>query len=273
MKRTTAAWFSLAVLVLVIAGAGFSLARQDRLDGEPPLRLVLNVPAHRLYVYENGEQTRVYRVSVGMPGYQTPAGSYAIRSVIWNPWWHPPRSEWARDRKPEPPGETNPMGRVKLNFAPLLYIHGTVERDLLGDPASHGCVRMINEDLIELTRLVHGHLTPKLAEATLAELEASPTMTRTFNLPRSVPFEVVYQVATVRDGFLVIYPDVYERVSDYSTKVTQVLEREGVDMGRVNWDRLDPLLEKGRHTKVAISMDELLSVGAPAGSDGAAPRR
>lgn len=256
-----------ALLIVVIAGAGLNLGRYERGDDPAPIRLVLNVPAHRLYVYENGEQTRVYRVSVGMRGYQTPAGSYRINNVIWNPWWHPPNSGWARGRKPEPPGETNPMGRVKLNFAPLLYIHGTVERDLLGDPASHGCVRMMNDDLIELTRLVHRYLTPKLAAGVLDELEANPKLTRTYNLPQSVPFEVVYSVANVRDGFLVIYPDVYRRVKDYEQKVKDALKAEGVDLKRVNWKRLEPLLEKGRRTKVAISMDELLTGRAGAGAE------
>lgn len=268
MKRNDIARLTLATLLIVtIAGAGINLSRYERTDGDPvPLRLVLNVPAHRLYVFENGEQTKVYRVSVGMRGYQTPAGAYQVRNVIWNPWWHPPNSGWARGRKPEPPSEKNPMGRVKMNFAPLLYIHGTIERDLLGDPASHGCVRMVNEDLIELTRLVHRHMTPKVTGDVLDELAANEKLTRTYNLPRGVPFDVVYSVASVRDGFLVLYPDVYRRVQDYEVKVREALKAEGVDLKRVNWKLLEPLLEKGRRTKVAISMDELLSTRASVGA-------
>lgn len=261
MRKQSMLGITLAtLLVTATAGAGINAVHEPRAEEPVPLRFVLNVPAHRLYVYEQGEHTKTYRVSVGMRGNQTPAGNYSIRSLIWNPWWHPPNSEWARGRKPEPPAANNPMGRVKLHFAPLLYIHGTVERSLLGDPASRGCVRMTNDDLIELTRMVHAYLTPKIGEETLAELEGNEKLTRTYNLPRSIPFEVNYNVASVIDGFLLIYPDIYQRVKDYEKTVTATLLAEGVDLERVNWDRLEPLLEKGRKTKVAISIDELLAV-------------
>ena len=261
MRRQSLGVAVAALLVTVSAGAGINHAvHEPRAQNPAPLRFVLNVPAHRLYVYEHGEHTKTYRVSVGMRGNQTPAGNYSIRSLIWNPWWHPPNSDWARGRKPEPPAASNPMGRVKLHFAPLLYIHGTVERSLLGDPVSRGCVRMVNDDLIELTRLVHAYLTPQIGEATLAELEGNEKLTRTYNLPRSIPFEVNYNVAVVIDDFLLIYPDIYQRVKSYDKMVTEVLRAEGVDLERVNWERLEPLLEKGRKTKVAISMDELLSI-------------
>ena len=62
--------------------------------------------------------------------------------------------EWARGREYTPPGPNNPMGRVKLFFMPLYFIHGTPERESIGTPASHGCVRMKNADIIELFDLV-----------------------------------------------------------------------------------------------------------------------
>jgi hypothetical protein len=63
------------------------------------------------------------------------------------------------------------MGRVKLHFAPLLYIHGTPEAEALGDPASRGCVRMRNSDVIELTRLVHQYASPRVTDGTAGALE------------------------------------------------------------------------------------------------------
>ena len=269
MIRPAVVKFALAAVLLTGGvGAGVNLAGSSGAAdaGEPPLRFVLNVPAHRLYVYENGEPTRTYRVSVGLPGNQTPAGEYAVSSLIWNPWWHPPNSNWARGRKVESPGPANPMGRVKLNFAPLLYIHGTVERSALGDPASRGCVRMSNDDLIELTRLVHQYLLPSVPESTVETLVNSPTKTTTFHLPRKIPFEVVYSVVAVRNGFLYVYPDIYGRVKDYQKQVENVLAAEGIDAGAVDWARLDELMEKGRTAKVAISVDELTRGGRGAGT-------
>ena len=141
-------------------------------------RVLLNARALGVYgaspIPQNGNDTLcvapenfVIAAARQCRGNQTPAGNYQVNSIIWNPWWHPPDSDWARGRKVEPPGAMNPMGRAKLNFAPLLYIHGTFERGALGDPASRGCVRRENEDLIELTRLVHQYLTPDVDPATI----------------------------------------------------------------------------------------------------------
>ena len=50
------------------------------------------------------------------------------------------------------------MGRVKIFFAePDYYIHGTEAEESLGTAASHGCLRMSNDDVIELARLVMEH--------------------------------------------------------------------------------------------------------------------
>jgi hypothetical protein len=224
------------------------------------LHLVLNVAANRLFVYENGERIRAYTVSVGLPGYETPAGEYRIREVIWNPWWHPPNSAWARDRKPEAPGPDNPMGRVKLLFAPLYYIHGTPEAEALGDPASRGCVRMRNSDVIELTHLVHQYATPQISQTLLQQLEESQTMTRTIRLQRPVRFSTYYEVATVENGFLIIYPDIYGLLKQQlRDQVEATLEENGVDLARVNREHLERLVEKGGTRRVAISLDTLVA--------------
>jgi murein L,D-transpeptidase YcbB/YkuD len=255
-----------AGLVLAAAGAGANYAYNppDSHETENGLRLVVNVPANRLYVYEDGVRTRTYAVSVGLQGYETPAGSYRIREVVWNPWWHPPESNWAAGRKPESPGESNPMGRVKLNFGPLLYIHGTSEYQSLGNPASRGCVRMRNSDVIELARLVHEYASPGVKPELLETLIDSPTMTRTLRLSRPVEFTAEYNVATIDDGFLILYPDVYKRMrSTVRDEVEQALRESGIRMADVNREHLERLLEKSSTTRVAISLEELVAPGAP----------
>jgi hypothetical protein len=259
-----------AGLIVVAAGAGANYAYNSPAaeDPEEGLHLVVNVPANRLYVYENGVRTRTYAVSVGLKGYETPAGSYTIREVIWNPWWHPPESNWAAGRKPEPPGESNPMGRVKLNFGPLLYIHGTSAYQSLGSPASRGCVRMRNSDVIELARLVHEYASPKIESETLETLIASPNMTRTLRLAKRVKFTAEYNVATVDDGFLILYPDVYKRVrSKVRDEVAETLRENGIDIADVNSEHLDRLLDKSSTTRVAISLEELVAPAAVAAGD------
>jgi hypothetical protein len=253
-------WFAAAIFV-VVAGAGVNHAvRDEPAVSDSGLHLVLNVAGNWLYVYENGERTRTYSVSVGLPGYETPKGEYTIREIIWNPWWHPPNSEWARGRKPEAPGPDNPMGRVKIHFAPLLYIHGTPEAIALGAPASRGCVRMRNSDVIELTQLIHQYATPSVSQDLLSQLEGSPKMTRTIRLQQPVRFTAHYEVATIENEFLVIYPDIYGLVKkELRDQVEHTLEQNGVDLRRVNRQHLDRLVEKGGTRRVAIHLDSLVT--------------
>jgi hypothetical protein len=251
---------------VVYAGSGSATgAGDDITPSEQGLHLVLNVAANRLFVYEDGERTRAYTVSVGLRGYETPAGDYRIREVIWNPWWHPPNSNWARGRKPEAPGApTNPMGRVKLRFAPLYYIHGTPEHEALGDPASRGCVRMRNSDVIELTYLVHKYASPSVTRETLRQLERAPTQTRSIRLQRPVRFSTFYEVATVENGFLIIYPDIYGMLKkELRDQVEHTLETNGVDLATVNLEHLERLVEKGGTRRVAISIDTLTAPTRP----------
>jgi murein L,D-transpeptidase YcbB/YkuD len=270
-----------AAVTVAAVGAGVNIAYQpaaerartagdgtERREADPGLELVLNIAGNRLHVYENGERTRTYKVSVGKPGHETPAGEYRISQAIWNPWWHPPDSEWARGKKPEPPGPNNPMGRVKLHFAPLLYIHGTQERAALGSPASHGCVRMRNEDVIELARLVHHYGSPDVSSEQLDQLEASTKQTRTIRLQQPIRVTARYEVAAVDDGFLVIYPDAYGLLRDQvRDEVAAVLEEHGVDARRVHGPTLERLLEKSGDRRVAIALDDLLSGSAGVGPD------
>ena len=262
-------------ILLVFAGAGVNFAGVERNPAaDPSLRLVLNVPANRLYVYENDERTHSFRVSVGQRQFATPAGSYTIRQAIWNPWWHPPKSAWARDEKPAPPGYDNPMGRVKLNFTELYYIHGTPAENeaALGLPASHGCVRMANHDVIELARIIHRHATPNMSDADMRSLVDNPSNTRTVRFNSAIPFAVVYDVAVVRDNFLILYPDVYARLGSQRAVIDQVedvLREHGVEPDRVNRNHLERLVDKSMKMRVAMSLDELTSRSRVADDAGA----
>lgn len=268
MNKSQILRFSVAAgIILAAAGAGMNLSDSDRTPAKvPPLRLVLNVPAHKIFVFENGKYTREFRVGVGMIGNETPAGSYRLTQAIWNPWWTPPKSDWAVGRKAEAPGPGNPMGRVKMNFAPLLYIHGTQYRNGVGDPSSHGCVHVMNEDLIELAKIVHKYATPTLKDGVLDELVDSPSETREINFRNTIPFEVVYSVASVQNNFLYVYPDVYDRVkeSDYPAQVRDVLAENGIDANKVDQEKLTRLVTTGRTNRVSMSLDTLLAGSATA---------
>lgn len=128
-------------------------------SGAVGVRLEVSLEEKKLYVYQADSVLRTYTVAVGKPQHPTPTGAFRVGRIIWNPRWVPPQAEWARNKRPREPGDPrNPMGRVKMFFVqPDYYIHGTNDEQSLGTAASHGCIRMSNEDVIELAQLVMEH--------------------------------------------------------------------------------------------------------------------
>ncbi len=231
------------VIVGLLSLFGAPLAAQDT----GGLHLDLNIPALRLNVYDGDELIRSYPVAVGMPGHDTPSGPFDITHAEWNPWWRPPAREWAAGEQVTPPGPNNPMGRVKLFFAPYYFIHGSPEEASIGTPASHGCVRMLNRHAIELARLVHSYAAPDMSEKTIDGILANSSRTRRVNFEESVSLEIRYDPVVVVDGELRVYPDFYDRNAIHTEGVYQALLREGYDVADVTPDDVQDLIAAAKN--------------------------
>ena len=123
-------------------------------DGKQrPGTIVINTSERRLYyVLPDGKAVR-YGVGVGRPGFEW-GGSHTItRKAEW-PGWTPP-SQMLK-RRPDltrfmPGGPENPLGARALYLGSTLYpIHGANEPETIGQAVSSGCIRMLNEDVIDL---------------------------------------------------------------------------------------------------------------------------
>ena len=149
-------------MILLIVGAFWS-ARPPAPGGfasaSPTLELRVDLSERTLVARAEDGEEWTYGVAVGTSDHPTPHGSFRIDRIIWNPRWVPPDSEWARDLEPAEPGDPhNPMGRIKMYFrGPAYYIHGTPDEASIGRAASHGCIRMRDDDIVELARLVMEH--------------------------------------------------------------------------------------------------------------------
>jgi murein L,D-transpeptidase YcbB/YkuD len=232
-------------------------------DSTDDLRLLLNVPAYRLDVIDHQQVTRSIPVAVGQPRYPTPLGHFQVDYAVWNPWWRPPPSYWARKERPQPPGWSNPVGRVKLHVTGLVFLHGTPLEDSRGSAASHACVRMSNEDAIALARLVHDRAGPRVSPALLDSLVADTARTLALALSRTVPIEIAYRLAEVRGGELVVYPDVYRLAgrSDGGVAghiVEALLTARGDTAGLV-MERVRELVRLSRRAAVRSAVDSLFS--------------
>ena len=143
---------ALAPIVPVLIWAGVRGVDPDRSS----LRLEVSLSARQLSVIERGRVVKRYAVAVGRAANPTPKGSFRTGRITWNPSWHPPRTWWARNRRPQPPdAPENPMQGVKIFFrAPDYYIHGTNNPGSIGSAASRGCIRMTESEAKQLARRI-----------------------------------------------------------------------------------------------------------------------
>ena len=123
-------------------------------DGKhAPGTIVVDTPNKFLYLVEEGGRAKRYGIGVGRPGF-TWAGMKSItRKAEWPDWVPPPEM---LQRRPDLPrhmagGPDNPLGARAMYLGSSLYrIHGSNEPWTIGTAVSSGCIRMRNEDVIDL---------------------------------------------------------------------------------------------------------------------------
>jgi lipoprotein-anchoring transpeptidase ErfK/SrfK len=124
----------------------------DQVASQYPVYLTLDRAAFTLRLWDDLKLTKSYPVAVGQAGLETPAGLYHIQDKQVNPSWHVPNSSWAGSLAGTtvPPGPADPIKARWLGIFAGAGIHGTDETWSIGQPVSHGCVRMTIPDVIEL---------------------------------------------------------------------------------------------------------------------------
>ncbi|HEX5938536.1 MAG TPA: L,D-transpeptidase family protein [Actinomycetota bacterium] len=119
--------------------------------------IVVHVDTNRLDLYEGFDVVRSWRVATAKPGWVTPAGEWTLYQKRENPtWYNPALDTWGASLPAVVPGGPgNPMGTRALYItAPgLIRIHGNGASDTIGRYASHGCIRMFNEEIEVLYEL------------------------------------------------------------------------------------------------------------------------
>ncbi len=126
---------------------------------EPIGTVVIDTRNHYLYwIWENNTALR-YGVGVGREGFQWFGRANIARKARWPRWTPPPEM---RKRQPElpaymDPGPDNPLGPRALYLhnggGDTGYrLHGTTQPWTIGSDMSSGCIRLINEDVIDLYR-------------------------------------------------------------------------------------------------------------------------
>jgi lipoprotein-anchoring transpeptidase ErfK/SrfK len=118
-----------------------------------PGTIVISTSERRLYYVTRPGEAIEYGVGVGRPGFEWSGVKRVSAKKEW-PSWTPP-ADMLR-RRPDLPrymsgGPDNPLGARAMYLGSSLYrIHGSNEPETIGQAVSSGCIRMTNEDVIDL---------------------------------------------------------------------------------------------------------------------------
>ena len=136
---------------LIRAGKELILPTRMILPGTMEDGIIINVPECRLFFFRGDTLTAVYPVTVGLPTWRTPLGSFTVTVRLKNPTWYMPPDLAAREnvkREVIPPGPLNPLGDFWIGTS-LKHtgIHSTNNPMTVGRALSHGCLRLYPEHI------------------------------------------------------------------------------------------------------------------------------
>jgi hypothetical protein len=131
-----------------------SLREFDRyMPQDTRINLLLKLEHRKVYVFAGQKLLASFPVAIGRPGFPTPTGEFEVFEMITNPSWKNP---WTGEV--ETPGADGSLGLRWIGFTEMsngvIGFHGTPNVASIGQAASHGCVRMRNEDVVRLYDLV-----------------------------------------------------------------------------------------------------------------------
>ena len=197
-------------------------------------RVVVNIPAFRMDVFEDGTLVKTYQVGIGYPDFPLPQGLRKASTIIFNPTWTPPDSPWVAKMKNVTPGETveagsklNPLGPIKIPIGQPSLIHGGKPPAKIGKFASHGCVGLTNNQVKDFALLLSKASGTDLSDQTVAAYLQDKEETKSVKLKETVPVELRYETIVLEDGKLYIYKDVYAQNTNTEDNVRSVLEAHG----------------------------------------------
>lgn len=196
--------------------------------------IVINIPDRTLYLFKGRKLEKALPVGLGMIRssdaaiWQTPTGKFRIISKVKNPtWFVPPSIQSEMRRKGRkvtavvPPGDRNPLGKyaLKTSLAGIM-IHGTIFPQSIFGFSSHGCVRVMPDNMEEIYKEVKVNTGG----------------------------EIIYQpvkVARSDDGriFLEVHGDVYGKYADLESVARELIVKMKAQ-GEVDWEKVRRLVKK-----------------------------
>lgn len=196
--------------------------------------IIVNIPDRMLYYFKNSNLEAAFPVGLGMPSWRgitrwrTPIGEFKIVRKRKNPTWHVPESmQWKMKMEGKPvktvvlPGPDNPLGRFAIDTSiPRVVIHETIWPTTVYQFRSHGCIRVIPEDMEKFFKEVEIN--------TAGELIYNPV-----------------KIGVSDEGriFLEVHKDIYGNFKDLKSEAKRLIEEKGLS-DKVDWQKVDVILKE-----------------------------
>jgi len=196
--------------------------------------IIINVPDRTLYSFKNSRLVRSFPVGMGLltsktsASWKTPTGKFRVISKEKDPTWYVPPSiqeEMALEGKEVitsvPPGPDNPLGRYAVKTSlPGIMIHATIKPASVNQYRSHGCIRVLPENMEKFFEEVEPNA--------LGELLYMP---------------VKAAVSDKGRVFLEVHRDFYSRIKNMKEETKTQLEKTGA-ANKVDWQKVEKVLKE-----------------------------
>jgi hypothetical protein len=151
----------------------------------------------------------------------------------------------------------NPLGNIKIPLGNAYLIHEAAKPSDIGSLVSHGCIRMLTDDIFDLSK--------RLAEARELSLSGEEierarknTERKTASFNPALPVKISYDTAIIENNQLQLYPDVYGRDTNTAGKLRDFLQSSNVDAARVTDETLNRLwAQVSSNERFVVSLDDL----------------
>jgi hypothetical protein len=225
---------------------GGRIEKTELIPGDGDIKITINVPAFQMTFWQDGKEVKNYPIGVGLKEFPIIIGLREINMLIWNPTWIPPDSEWVAEGLrgvPIPPTDPrNPLGKMKLPLGYGYLLHQAKGAGDLGSLVSHGCVRVMRDDIYDLSEKIIAAYQTEI-EPTEIALAKRTKKTVIAELDKPVPVEITYDTMVVEGGVLHIYPDIYDRRKNNLEILREELKANDIDEEEISDASLNRMIK------------------------------
>lgn len=242
---------------------GGKIEKTDFTAGESNLKMSVNVPAFQLTLWQNGKEIKNYPIGVGLKEYPIFVGIRDIRHIIWNPIWIPPEADWVapplRGQIIQPTDPRNPLGKIKIPLGYGYLIHQAKGTQDLGNLVSHGCVRVLRNDLYDLNEKIVSAFSLDVSPENIKNAKRTKeTLVIELGETSTLPIEVTYDTIVIEAGNLHIYPDVYGYNKNTVGNLRAELKANGIDDAKISVETLEKMLGRVKNkTQYVVSLEKI----------------